>query len=110
MSLERDGPDPGLEDDVRALLLELGWEEGDPGEFSRGLHRTTYRASLGDSLGYARTHGLDALERLLRREGENLERDSERNRFRERGLARLLREEFEELPPGRRRTGPRRST
>lgn len=95
--------------EVERALLERGWEEENPREFVLRSGRTTYRASAVDALAYARTHGLDALERFLDWRGETLEREAERNRFLERRVRGDLERDFAENPLGRTRTKPRGS-
>lgn len=95
MSLERDGPGRTLENEVVALLAELGWTSDGSAypEYVERAGRVTYRASLSDLLGFAARYGLEALRRKLERESLRLERDSTRNRFRESRLSRYLAEE-----------------
>ena len=76
-----------LENEVRAALAVAGFEEVD-GEYvaARGNGRTRIRATAADAADYARRFGVDALGSFLGAQTRRLERDSDRNRFRERRL------------------------
>ncbi len=79
-----------LEKEVVDLVAELGWRRDERGGFVLRAPRTTYRASARDLVAFARRLGLPALRAKLEADARALRRDSSRNAFRERRLARVL--------------------
>lgn len=70
---------------------------GDEWSTSRGQGRTRAHASLADALTYARRFGVNpGLTSFLSAQVKRLERDADRNRFRERKVGRAIAEELEE--------------
>jgi hypothetical protein len=84
VTLERDGPTPTLEDEVRALVEAAGFEVRPDGSFEARRKRTVFRGTIAEGVEYARRLGVDALARKLGVEARNLVVASERNRFLER--------------------------